>query len=107
MQHDYVTSTPQIFEVIVVDEKLVKLSYKGNHINLPNFLRENHCILNKVSILENLPAYIRARGNEANSVLQELNEMKQFSPQGRPVYSANIIRWVLLLRHCCACSQHF
>ena len=31
MQHDYVTSTPQIFEVIVVDEKLhVKLSYKGN-----------------------------------------------------------------------------
>ena len=100
MQHDYVTSVPQVFEAIVVDEQLhVNLSYKGNHIPLPNFLRENKCILNKFSILENLPAYIRAKANEANPVLQELNEIKHFAPQGRPVYSANIIRWALLLRH--------
>ena len=90
--NDYVTSVPQIFETIVVDEKLhVNLSYKGNHIPLPNFLRDNHCILNKFSILENLPAYIRAKASEANSVLEELNEIKHFAPKGRPVYSANII----------------
>ena len=100
MQHDYVTSVPQIFEVIVIDEKLhANLSFKGNHIPLPNFLRANHCVVNKFSILENLPAYIRAKANEANPVLEELNEIKHFAPKGRPVYSANIIRWALLLRH--------
>ena len=100
MQFDYVTSIPQVFESIVVDEKLhVNLSYKGKHIPLPNFLRNNHCVLNKFSILENLPAYIRAKANESNSVLDELSDIKYFSPQGRPTYSASIIRWALLLRH--------
>ena len=81
----------------------MKLSYKGNTIPLPNFFRENHYVLNKFSILENLPAYTRAK---ANPVLNELNEIKHFAPEGRPVYSANITRWVLLLRHTSAFRCH-
>ena len=97
---DYVTSVPMVFESIVVDEKLhVNLSYKGNHIPLPEWFRRNRFRLDSFGALENLPSHIRTKANEANSVLEELNEIKHFKPQGRPVYSASTIRWALLLRH--------
>ena len=100
LQFDYTTSVPMVFESIIVDEKLhVTLSFKGNHIPLPKFLRDNQCLLNKFSILENLPAYVRAKANEANPIIEELNSIQHYSPHGRPPYPPSIIRWAILLRH--------
>ena len=100
LQFDYVTSIPVVFESIVVDEKLhVSLSYKGDHVPLPPWFRDNRCKLDRFSILENLPSYIRAKANETNDILEELNAIKHLQPQGRPPYSARVIRWALLLRH--------
>ena len=100
LHFDYVTSVPTIFESIVVDQSMhVTLCYKGNHVPLPEFFRGSRFKLDRYSILENFPAYIRSKANEVNSVLEEINEIKHFKPQGRPPYSASTIRWALLLRH--------
>ena len=62
LQMDYVTSTPMVFESIVIDQNLhVALTYKGNHVPLPSFFRDNRCVLNKFSVLENFPAHIRRK----------------------------------------------
>ena len=60
LQFDYVTSIPIVFESIVVDEKLhVTLSYKGEHIPLPTWFRDNrsnnNCKLDRFSMLTNFP----------------------------------------------------
>ena len=100
LHFDYVTSVPMIFESIVVDQNMhVTLSYKGNHVPLPEWFRGNRFKLDRFSVLTNFPSYIRAKANEVDSVLEEINEIKHFRPQGRPPYSASTIRWALLLRH--------
>ena len=101
---DYVTGIPLVFEAITVNEKLhVTLSYKGEHIPLPTWFRDNSCnnkcTLNRFSILENLPAYIRSKVNSSDDILEEMNAIKFIKPQGRPPYSARMIRFALLLRH--------
>ena len=104
LQFDYVTSIPIVFESIVVDSKLhVSLSYKGNHIPLPLWFRDNHCNnqckLDRFSMLKNFPSHIRAKANETDDILEEMNEIKHLQPQGRPPYSAKVIRWAPFLRH--------
>ena len=81
LQCDYVTSVPIVFESIVVDENLHgSLAYKGDHIPLPTWFRDNrrnnNCKLDRFSMLDNLPPYIRSTANETNDVLEQMDEIK-------------------------------
>ena len=54
--------------------------------------------LKKVSYLENFPAYIRNTATDnCNELLNELN-LRNSYPQGKPPYSASMIRYALYLR---------
>ena len=55
-----------------------------------------HAILEKVSYLQNFPAYIR---NRANEHLDELNQRSFYKPHGRPQYLASMIWYALHLRY--------
>ena len=92
---------PIVFESITVNKDLyVSLSYKGYHISLPEWFRSGHnCKLTNCSMLENFPVYIRNKAKDMNSILTELYEIRYYSPEGRPPYSASIIRYALILRH--------
>ena len=103
---DDITSIPSVHESIIIDEFLhVSLTYKGYHVPLPEWFRSGHnCKLNRFSMLENFPAYLKNKSTEINTILTEFNEIKYYKPQGRPTYSSSVIRYALLLRHTSAQS---
>ena len=62
LQMDYVTSTPMVFESIVIDENLhVALTYNRNHVPFLSFFRDNRY---NFSVLENFPAQVQTVFNE-------------------------------------------
>ena len=79
----------------------VQLQYNGDPVPLPPwFIKGRNAKLTRVSMLENLPAYIRNVATETPfTILDELNERKNFKPKGRPPYSAAMIRFALHLRY--------
>ena len=96
------TGFPRICESIKVDSELhVQLQYNGDPVPLPPwFIKGRNAKLTRVSMLENLPAYIRNVATETPfTILDELNERKNFKPKGRPPYSAAMIRFALHLRY--------
>ena len=103
---DVISGIPTVFKSISVDKDLnVSLSYQGYHISLPEWFCSGHnCKLTNSSMLENFPAHMRNKANDMNSILTELNEIRYYSPQGRPLYSASIICYALILRHTSAQS---
>ena len=63
------------------------------------FVQGHNATLKKVSYLENFPAYIRNTATDNyNKLLNELNQRNFYKPQGRPPYSASMIRYALHLR---------
>ena len=96
------TKFPKILESIKVDSDLhVQLQYNGIPVPLPQWFVQGHnARLKKVSMLENLPAYI---GNVVfdnyNELLDEINKRQFIKPKGRPPYSVEMIRYGLHLRH--------
>ena len=50
-------------------------------------------------MLENFPVHIRNKSAEMKTILAEMNNIKHYSPQGRPPFSASMIRYSLLLRY--------
>ena len=75
---------PKVNECISVDKNLhARLTYQGLPIPLPDWLRIGHnCIVNKFSMLENLSSHIKNRSNLCSTILQELNSIQHYKPQG-------------------------
>ena len=96
------TYFPTILESITVDADLnVQLQYKGTPLPLPSwFVKGHNAKLDKISMLENFPAYIRNTAlTNHNTILDEIKNRELYKPQGRPPYSAEMIRYTLLLRY--------
>lgn len=91
-------SIPVVTECIRVDDQLhVQLFYKSLPLPLPQWFRYGrNCKLTHKSMLENFSTYIRTEGEDNASIFDELRELKF---QKRPIYSAKIIRYALLLRY--------
>ena len=99
---DETTNFPKVHEAIKIDSELhVQLQYKGIPVPLPKFFVQGYCArMTRISMLENFPSEIRRVAEENKySILDEINEKKWYRPQGRPAYSAELIRYALLLRH--------
>ena len=94
------TGFPHIFESIKVDKNLhVQLQYNGNPMPLPAwFTKGRDATLSRLSMLHNLPSYIR-NVCTGNSILDEMKNRMHYKPKGRPPYSAAMIRYALHLRH--------
>ena len=97
-----VTKFPDHTESIKIDSNLhVQLQFNGTPLPLPRWFTHGHnARLNRMSMLENFPTYIKESVAESHySFWNELNERKLYHPKGRPPYSAKLIRFALHLRH--------
>ena len=102
LQFDESKQFPKVLEIIKIDSSLrVKLQYNDIPLPLPSWLTSSfNGTLTKLSMLENLPAYIKNTVSEKHEeLLEELNRRKLFQPKGRPPYSPSMIRYALLLRY--------
>ena len=79
----------------------MQLQYNGDPIPLPPwFIQGRTAKLTRVSMLINLPSYIRNVAVETPyTLLDEMNAQKYYKPKGRPPFSAAMIRFALHLRH--------
>ena len=90
-------SVPEITHCIRIDSNLhVKLYHKRCPIPLPEWFRRANCKLSSKSMLENFPIYIQQESERFGGVLDELRQLKY---KTSPVYSANLIRYALMLRY--------
>ena len=91
-------SVPQITECIRVDSDLhVKLFYKSSPIPLPTWFRDgSSCVLQSKTMLPNFSSHIREQSEKWGSVLDELKQLRYMES---PVYSANLLRYSLMLRY--------
>ena len=81
------TKFPKILESIKVDSDLhIQLQYNGTPVPLPQrFVQGHNTRLKKVSMLENLPGYIRnVVFDNYNELLDEINKKQFTKPKGRP-----------------------
>lgn len=95
---------PCIGESIVISESLhVKITYGGKPFPLPEWLRKaSGCKLSSLSMLENIVPYCRNAADvqlRGVKVIEELMSLVNYSPAGRPKYSAEVLRFALLLRY--------
>jgi len=91
-------SSPEITDCIRIDSDLrVKLFYRGSPIPLPAWFKNGrNTLLRSKSMLQNFPSYIKQEAEKNSSVL---DEMRLLVFQKKPIYSANLLRYALLLRH--------
>ena len=89
-------SLPKVTYCIRIDSDLhVKLFYAGAPIALPKWISQtNNARLTSRSMIENLSLYIQEEVEEHGSILEELSQLKHTK---KPVYSANLIRYALML----------
>ena len=106
LEFDAKTKFPIILESIKIDNNLhVKLEYKGSPVPLPHwFIKGKNANLTRYSMLENLVPYLNKFKEDVLSensfqVLEELRNQQHYKPKGRPPYSADMIRFALLLRY--------
>ena len=102
LKFDNVSQFPTILESIRIDKDLhVQLQYNGIPLPLPSwFVNGHNAKLDKLSMLENFPPYIRSTAIENQQVLlDELKQRELYKPTGRPPISASMIRFALHLRH--------
>ena len=93
---------PKILKSIKVDSDLhVQLQYNGIPVTLPQWFVQGHIAqLEKVSMLENVPAHIwNVPFDNYSELLDKLNKRQFLKPKGKPPYSVEIIRNGLHLRH--------
>ena len=75
----------------------VKLFFKCCPFPLPQWFRQGtDCRLTRKSMLENFPVYLRTYADNHFSIFEKL---LQYRFTKKPIYSANIIRYSLLLRY--------
>ena len=90
-------SVPEVTVCIRVDVDLrVCLYHRGTPIPLPEWFRRGQRKLTSKSMLHNFPAYVEQKSLSCSGVLEELRKLKY---QKSPLYSANMIRYALLLRY--------
>ena len=89
---------PEVTECIKIDKELhVKLFFKGYPVPLLQWFRQGTDFrLARKSMLQNFPVYLRTCADNHSSIFEEL---LQYSFTKKPIYSANIIRYSLLLRY--------
>ena len=87
---------PEVKGCIQVNSELhVKLFYKGCSVPLPQWFRQGQdCRLLRKSMLENFPIYLESYIENISPIFDELQ--KQMFTK-KPVYSAKIVRYALLL----------
>ena len=100
---NFTDGVPKVKESIFISGDLnVPLSYEGIPVPLPEWLRSaRNCKMIRFSQLLNLPAYIQSRIEQLSisEILEEIRKISYYKPQGRPPYSAKVIRYCLLLRY--------
>ena len=85
-----------------VDSELhVKLQLNGNPVPLPEFFRKgSDCRLTCATVLDEIVNYLNNLSeNDKFPFLDELNLRHNYSPKGRPPFSAGLMRYALLLYH--------
>ena len=87
---------PEVKGCIQVNSELhIKLFYKGCSVPLPQWFRQGQdCRLSRKSMLENFPVYLESYIENISPIFDELQ--KQMFTK-KPVYSAKIVRYALLL----------
>lgn len=93
---------PEVVATICVDKEMhVKLFKFSQPLPLPEWFRSGtDCKLKRKSVLENFPAYIENfDSDQSNKILEELLEIKNYKKTGRPKYSADILRFALVIRY--------
>ena len=102
LQFDEKTSFPKVLGCIRVDKELhVQLQFSGNPLPLPYwFVRGTNAKLSRFGMLINLAPYIR-NFSEQNpySLIEELENRRNYKPKGQPPFSSEMIRYALLLRY--------
>lgn len=96
------TKFPGIYEAIKTDqEPHIQLQYCCNPVPLPQFFVKGHnAKLTRYSMLEKFPNYIKNAAEEhPYCTLEELSKRQYYKSKGRPPYSAEVIRYALLLRY--------
>ena len=89
-----------IKECIHVDSNLnIKLSYEGSPIPLPSYIaKAQGARLASLDMLTNLPVYCKnAEEICETDVIKELIKLQYYNPQGRPPYSADVLRFSLIM----------
>ena len=91
-------SIPQITECIRIDSSLhVKLFYKNSPVPLPPWFRKGtNCTFKSKDMLTNFSSYIRETSEKWGDVLDEIQQIRYMKA---PVYSANLLRYSLMLRY--------
>ena len=89
---------PQVAECIRINSDLrIQLFYKGVPIRLPTWFRQGRdSKLTFRSILQNFPAHIKQETEKQSDISDELQQLKY---KKCPIYSANLIRYALILRY--------
>ena len=80
----------------------VTLHSRGLPVPLPEWFRTAKSYkLSRFTQIENFPPYIRCRAHDfpVLTVLEELHSISHMKPKGRPPYSAETLRYCLLLRY--------
>lgn len=100
----YVDGFPVILESIKVDKNLnVQLQFNGHPVPLPAwFTKGRNASLTHFSQLNNFPNSIRvvsADSETSRSLLNEMLDIVNYQPKGRPPYSSVMIRFALHLRY--------
>ena len=111
---DETNEFPVVCKAIKIDSNLhVKLQIYGNPVPLPLWFTEGrNAKLVSISMLENFPNYLQAFIGNKLTLMEELQRRQHYKPQGRPPYSAEMIRFALLVRYTSAQAykillQHF
>ena len=91
-------SIPEVTECIRVNNEMhVKSFYKGSPLPLPQwFCHGRDCCLSRKSMLYNFPTYTKSQAEQFSSILTELQQIKYMK---KPIFSANIIKYSLMLRY--------
>ena len=93
-----VLNVPEVTDCVRVDRDLhAKLFYKSSPLPLPQWFRHGRdCRLTRKGMMQNFQSYIKSEGEQTFNVLEELKELKF---KRKRIFSANIIRYSLLLRY--------
>ena len=91
-------NVPEVTDCVRVDRDLhAKLFYKSSPLPLPQRFRHGRdCRLTRNDMMQNFQSYIKSEGEQTFNVLEELKELKF---KRKRIFSANIIRYSLLLRY--------
>ena len=102
LKFDNVSKFPTILDSARIDEDLhVQLQCNGIPLPLPSWFVNGHSTkLDKLSMLENFPPYIRSTAIEnPQALFDELKQRELYKTTVRPTFSASMIRFALHLRH--------